>query len=245
MPPAAVNSRLPSRGGDDGRDALRQAIAAKEDAELARRDHRAAIDQARRIISDCEKAVELAGKGVAEAKTIRADLIAKAMVRGDDDDVAGGTGLVIAAQALEVQSLGELEAAKTAFQRLQAHQTDVEDALALAEGNITAAINSLLAPPARAALEQLKKLDAQVAPRLALLKFVLEVGTERGPRLRDDVAGELRAEEAMRRPLESLRREVNDYFAARIGADVQAAMHEWAQVRDELRANPDAPLPGI
>jgi hypothetical protein len=211
---------------------------------LARRDHWAAIDRARRIVSNCEKAVERAGKGVDEAKTIHADLVAKAMVSGDEDGVAGGTGLVIAAEALSVQPLGELEAARAALQRLQAQQTDVEDALALAEGNITAAINSLLAPRGRIALEELRELDAQVAPRLALLKFVLEVGTERGPHLQDDVAGELRAEEAIRRPLESLRREVNNYFAARIGADVQAGMRVWAQSREALRTDPDAPLPG-
>ena len=54
---------------------------------------------------------------------------------------------------------------------------------------------------------------------------------------------ELRAEEAIRRPLESLRREVNAYFGERIGADVQATMRAWARAREELREDPDTPLP--
>jgi hypothetical protein len=156
---------------------------------------------------------------------------------------AGGTGILKAARAAEVQSPDELESARTALKQLQAQQTQIEDGVALAEANITVAINSLLAPLGQAAIEQLRELDARVALRLGLLKFILEIGTERGPRLRDDTASELRVEEAIRRPLESLRRDVNDYFSTRIGADVQATMRAWAQSREELRTDPDALLP--
>jgi hypothetical protein len=121
---------------------------------------------------------------------------------------------------------------------------EVQNALALAQGNISAAINSLLAPFAREAFEELKKLDQQVAPRLAFLRFILEIGTERGPRLRDDDVGELRAEEALRRPLDGLRADVNDYFAQR-GAGAEAIRRAWAQTREELRTDPDAPFPDM
>jgi hypothetical protein len=166
------------------------------------------------------------------------------LIASGDDDVVGGTGIQKAARAAEVQSLDELEAARAALRRLQAQQTEIENRVALVEGNITASINSLLAPLAGSALKRLKELDAQVAPRLALLKFILEIGTERGPRLRDDTVRELRAEEAIRQPLEDVRRAVVDHFQRRITGDVESAMHAWAQARDDLRGNPDASLPG-
>jgi hypothetical protein len=239
--PAAV-ARL-KRGGDDGRDGLRVAIARRAEAADAVQDHKAALDRARSIIASREKALERATRAIAEAKGEQARVMADALVSGDDD-AADGTGIVLAVEAVRLHSISDLEAARAALKRLQAQQTEVANALALAEANISAAINLLLAPFAREALEQLKELDRQIAPRLGLLKWVLEIGSERGPRLRDDTVSELRAEEAIRRPLESLRREVNEYFAARITADVQSAMRAWVQARDDLRGNPDAPLPG-
>jgi hypothetical protein len=206
-------------------------------------DHKAALDRARSIIASREKAVDRATRAIAEAKGEQARVMADALVSGDDD--VDGTGIVIAVESVRLHSISDLEAARAALQRLQAQQINVENAVRLAEADILIAINELLAPLAREALEQLKKLDRQVAPRLAFLRFILEIGTERGPRLRDDDVGELRAEEAIRAPLENLRREVNDYFAARITADVQAAMRAWAEVREELRTDPDASLPGM
>jgi hypothetical protein len=206
-------------------------------------DHKAALDRARSIIATREKALDRATRAIAEAKGEQARVMADALVSGDDD-AADGTGIVMAVETVRLHSISDLEAARAALQRLQAQQINVENAVRLAEADILIAINELLAPLAREALEQLKKLDRQVAPRLAFLRFILEIGTERGPRLRDDDVGELRAEEAIRAPLENLRREVNDYFAARITADVQAAMRAWAEVREELRTDPDASLPG-
>jgi hypothetical protein len=237
-------SRLPSkRGRDDGRDALRAAIARRAEAAAAVQDHKAALVRARGIIATCEKAVERAGRGIGEARSIHADLLAKTIVSGDDD-LDGGAAVVKASRAVEVQALDELAAAKLALRRLQAQQTEVENRLALAGGNITVAINEMLAPLAREALEQLKKLDRQVAPRLGLLKWVLEIGTERGPRLRDDTVSELRMEEAIREPLEDVRRAAVEHFQRRITGDVESAIHAWAQARDDLRGNPDASLPG-
>ena len=172
--PAAVR-RVP-RSRDDGREALRRALAAKEDAVRAVQDHKAALDRARSIIASREKAVERATRAISESKEERARLMADAIVSGDDD--VDGTGIVMAVESVRLHSISDLEAARAALRRLQAQQTEVANALALAQGNITVAINELLAPLARAALEQLRELDAQVAPRLALLRFILEEASE-------------------------------------------------------------------
>jgi hypothetical protein len=226
-----------------GRDALRAAIARRAEAAEAITRHRDAVERSRQLVTAAQRKADRAARAISGAKSEHVRLMADAIISGDDD-VAGG-GIVRAARVMQIQGTDDLEIAQAALRRLQAQEADVRNALALAEGNITVAINELLAPIARAALEQLRRLDEEVAPRPALLKLVMDIGTERGPRLRDDTVRKLRVEEAIRRPLEDVRRTVNDYFAARITGDVASAMRVWSQTREELRENLDAPLPGL
>jgi hypothetical protein len=241
MPLTLVSRMIPKRGGDDGsRDGLRAAIEAREKAADAVVKHRGAISRARQLVTAAAKKADRAAGAISEAKSEAARVMADAIVSGDDD-VAERTG-VIRARMMEIQSAEDFEAAQAVLERLQAQQADIENALALADGGVTAAVNALLAPLARAALEQLRELDRQAAPRLALLKFILEIGTERGPRFREDDVAELRLEKDIHQPLEGLRGQVNAYFAGR-GAGAEAIRRAWAQSREALRTDPDAPLP--
>jgi hypothetical protein len=106
------------RKGDD-RVALREAIKAAAQAEADAENHRAALYRARSLITRAEKRLERAGVGVAEAKAESGRLTAAAIVTGEDDNVAGGAGLMRAARAAELSALDEVDTARGALATLQ------------------------------------------------------------------------------------------------------------------------------
>jgi hypothetical protein len=167
---------------------------------------------------------------------------AKSISSGADAIAGGGKAIEAASRALEVEGRA-LETAQGALARLQA--THIDAGIADAETNVSVVISGLMAVQARAALERVRELDAELGPLLIFLRFVRE--PERVPRLPPgEVARELVMQKALDAPLADVRAELNEYFATRFGADAQsAAMRVWAQFRDELRSNPDVPLPSL
>jgi hypothetical protein len=213
---SATVARMPTQrhgGGNDDRYQLRAAIQSRQHAQAAVEKHKDAIAKARHLVTRADRAAEKAAAGVIQAKDEQARLMVES-IRAGDDEVAGGTAILRAARAQEVAGLDEAESARGALKRLQEASAGIEAALIEAEVGVTVAIHALLAPAVRDALERLKQLDAERAPLMALLRFAQEeLGLECAPRARD-ATFELRLQRALDGPLESVRAEINQHFAA-------------------------------
>jgi hypothetical protein len=161
-----------------------------------------------------------------------------------DDDMAGGVGILRRARGAIVQRLDEVEVARAGFQKLRDMEADIRAEEVEAEAGITSAVNCLLAPVARAALERLKILDSQRKPLLALLQLIQQ-GDAPVRLPPDQVVRELKLQAAIDGPLKDLRAQINQYFAAERASDMRAMMRVWSALREELRTNPNTELPPL
>ena len=75
----------------------------------------------------------------------------------------------------------KLEAARNALARLQTQTNEYEASLVDAQNVVQAAVLSVIAPQVRSALENVRRLDREMLPLMAILKFAQETGTEHGP----------------------------------------------------------------
>ena len=241
----SISNPSPRRGGSGGneRAALEAAIRERARAADAVQAHRSAIARARSLVSLAERRLEKAARGIEEAKQENGRLMAEAIAAGDDD-ANGGAAIVRAARAMEVSGLDHVETARAALRRLQAQSANVDAALIEATNNIDVAINNLLTPVVRAALERARQLDAELNRHLALLRFMRELGHERSPQLPEDLSREIRMGRALDQSL-LICEEISEYFNARPRAadELRNATRVRQQIREDLRQNPETLLP--
>ena len=70
---------------------------------------------------------------------------------------------------------------RNALARLQTQTNEYEASLVDAQNVVQAAVLSVIAPQVRSALENVRRLDREMLPLMAILKFAQETGTEHGP----------------------------------------------------------------
>jgi hypothetical protein len=157
-------------GGDDTRDALREAIRVfvASQAELDR--HEQAAGRARALMRKSEAEIEAAAAAVAEANEEDAAALADAIVSGESSSSAGA---VRRARAAEADRRDEAVAARAAYGRLRADVSGIAAEVERAERAVNAAIGGVLQPTARRLLDEAKSL------RLEFLRRVYAVDTMR------------------------------------------------------------------
>ena len=235
--PITTTNKSRSRSDDGGpRDVLREAIAARKAAAGAIEKHKGAISRARQLLRGAERKAEAAASGVGRAKAEAAKLAAAA-AQTDDGDLSGGAGVLRSARAAETEALDQVEAARNALARLQTQTVQFDADLIDLDNAIQAAVLAVFAPEVRAALTRVKELDRETLPKIALIRFAQETGTERSALSPLGSAHELEMRKILDEPMAKLRAEINQLTAERRQSDewMRGAVRTLQALRETLR----------
>ena len=103
---------------------------------------------------------------------------------------------------------------------------------------------AVFAPEVRAALTRVKELDRETLPKIALIRFAQETGTERSALSPLGSAHELEMRKILDEPMAKLRAEINQLTAERRQSDewMRGAVRTLQALRETLASDADAPL---
>ncbi len=200
---------------DPLRMALAQAIGEARKAEAAVEAQHAAIERARTLVEAAAVKCEAAEAAVAAARAHHAEQVASALKASSE--VRAPAAMRVARSAL-ADAEDELQAGRTAEERLQSDLADLEDAARWHRNNVAAAVNAVLAPIVRQLLAESLELKTRVAVNMAIVGSILSADDEvRG----FDGAAAARAKTRRDEPFLGLREQLD-----RLGASVTEQAHE-------------------
>jgi hypothetical protein len=224
---------------DPTRDALREAIAARAVAHAEAERLQEAVGRAREMARAADEKMNRAAEELEMARASHATALAQAATTGVTPKANGALRV---ARATLHDSEDELEAARTALQRLEADRID--DRAAQAENNVLVAVAKVLAPVCEELLAEAVRRRAELLALTQTL-FVLTSEETAVPRVGGEVQRAVAAD-ARRAPLMDLRERVlrlNLLPTQEELITAQSAIRSWIEWRTALRRDADAPLP--
>jgi hypothetical protein len=224
---------------DDPRSALREAIAARAEANAEAERHRQAIERTRGLVADAERRVGLAGENLEAVRGQHAQAIAVAAAAGQSPKA---NGQMRAARMALADAEDEAQAARAACEHLKADRSD--DQVAQAENVVLVQIAKVIAPVCEELLAEAVRRRAEL---LALTQTLFAMTSEESavPRTGGEVQRAVAAD-ARRAPLEAVRERVlrlNLLPTTEELTAAQSAVAPWTRWRTSLRNDADAPLP--
>jgi hypothetical protein len=241
----------------DQADPLRQRLAtAINRAKVARERlaaHRAAIDRCHTQVAVAEKNAEAAHADIATAHDQYADELAHAVASGAET-LPTESVVVRAATTKADDGDRTVQAIRVALAKLTSELRNCEVDVFLADNDVIAAVNSLIAPIGEKMLEQGEMARRTLFECAAILNFLRAPGGD--PRsdffwkpgddwkLSHDAGKKRRA--AMDE--HELDKRIGDFlarFRQDIGLDVHRTLDTWKQAREALKADAGAPLPAL
>jgi hypothetical protein len=244
---AVVPSSRPE--DDPARLQLAAAIRAVAKAKATLAAHVQAIDRAREQTYASEREVEQARSGVDAAKTAFAGELADALARGAP--LPATSAAVKSAEAAVVEAQRTAESTATARERLRADLRSCEIAVFLADNDVVAAVNAVIAPLAEQILEQGEAARRTLFRTAAVLNFLR--APDGDPRSDffwkpgDDWKLSHDAGEKRRAPMAEINKEI-ERFLARFRQDIDTnaieTLQQWRAWREMLKRDANATPPG-
>jgi len=153
---------------DPLRVSLAQAIASAAALKRERDAAIAAVERGVQLVAEAEATLAKCNAAVSKAKERDATSVAQAAT----SSAAMPASTTRKARESEAEATDSLDARRGALQALQATAADLEDVNRRAELRVQAAINQLIAGPARKMVEELEQIKEQIAARQAALFFI-------------------------------------------------------------------------
>ena len=224
------------------RQALAEAIVARDEAACALERGRAAVARAERLVDDAQTKLTDAVAAVADAREHQARLVAEAVSAGSHATPASA---LRAARAAETDAADDVDATKNALAQLQASLAALEEESHRAELDVECKINSVLAAAGFPLVKRLIKRRAEILELFAILIWMRNRSRER-----QGVTSTFRENPALVSPLFSgVAREINTALERGISFDdTEAALRNpilehWEDAVAATRTDPDHELP--
>jgi DNA repair exonuclease SbcCD ATPase subunit len=147
------------RKNSDDRAELRRAIAEAAKAREVVTAHTAAIERAEALLAEAESRFEAASAAVDAARSEHAKQVVTEIAAGSRPMPSS---LLRTARAAAEDSESELHAVRAALQQLEASTADLVSTVWLAQQEVEAQIDRLVAPIARQILEEAKHLETEL-----------------------------------------------------------------------------------
>ena len=227
-------------GGDDPRDALREAIAARAVAHAKAELQQKAVERAHAMVREAEARLTVVGEALEATRSGHAEALAHAASTGA---APKANGALRAARLALSDAEDEADAARAALEQLKADRGD--DQIAQAENAVLTEIARVLALTGGELLARAQRAKAELLILTETLYALTSEETVGVPLFGGEIA-RLNGQDARRAPLLGLRDEalkLSHEPGSEELATAREAVRPWVQWRSTLRRDADAPDP--
>jgi hypothetical protein len=234
----------PPHQPDPLRVALAAAIKAMAEAKGAAANNEKAIDKARCLCVQRERAVEEAQADADSARDQLATTMASAIC--DDNEPPTTSREVIAADEAVSTATNLLAAARTGLDKLRSDQAERRAAVVGAEEIISGQIAAVTSPAIEELVTRAERALADLARYAAVLRYLGTPDDDPSDRLGRGFGRPIRlSAELHQRVINLLNERSVSLLQFNLSDEIRALVQRWRETRAQLRASADTPLPPL